>query len=77
MKPALDAFHSAKAAIEGVVLTTISEEIPFVVETDASNHTIAGILNQVGQPVEFFSHSINLNNDIQLLKRRPMLLLNL
>ncbi len=48
IKPALDAFHSAKAVIKGAVLTTISKEIPFVVEIDASNHPIAATLNQAG-----------------------------
>jgi hypothetical protein len=46
-------------AIEKAVLTTIDEDVPFVVETDASHHAIAATLNQAGRPVAFFSRTLN------------------
>ncbi len=46
-------------AIERAVLTTIDEDIQFVVETDASHHAIAAKLNQAGRPVAFFSRTLS------------------
>ena len=53
------AFETTKAYIESAVLTTIDSDVPFVVETDASNHAIAATLNQAGRPVAFFSRTLN------------------
>ena len=41
------------------VVKTIDEAIPFVVETDASDFSLAATLNQNGQPVAFFSKSLS------------------
>ena len=40
---------------------TISDEIPFTVETDASEYAIAAVLTQSDRPVAFFSRSLNIS----------------
>ncbi len=55
----MSSFCAAKMAIERAVLITIDEDIPFVVETDASHHAIAATLNQAGRPVAFFSQTLS------------------
>ena len=37
----------------------IDENVPFVVETDASNGAALATLNQRGKPVAFYSRSLN------------------
>ncbi len=41
------------------VVCAIDEGIPFAVETDASDYTIAATLNQNGRPVAFFSRTLH------------------
>jgi len=55
---ALGSFQELKRELEDATLQTIDENIPFVVETDASDFAIAAILNQGGRPVAFFSRSL-------------------
>lgn len=50
---------SLKKDISEATLVTIDENEPFVVETDASERTIAATLLQKGRPVAFFSRSLN------------------
>ena len=57
--PARQAFEKLKAEIEKAVLHHIDEEKPFVIESDASQHTIAATLNQCGRPVAFFSRTLS------------------
>ena len=56
---ATDAFKLLKNDIVNAVVKTIDEAIPFVVETDAADFSLAATLNQNGQPVAFFSKSLN------------------
>ena len=34
-------------------------KLPFVVETDASNYQLGGVIKQNGEPVAFYSHKLN------------------
>ena len=56
---ALQAFASIKDDISRSVIKVVDTDLPFVVETDASDKAIAGTLLQCGRPVAFFSRSLN------------------
>ena len=53
----LNAFHLLRKELCSACLTCIKERVPFVVECDASNHTLSATLNQGGQPVAFHSRT--------------------
>ena len=55
---ALEAFTAIKQDISRSVITVVDPELPFVMETDASDKAIAGTLLQHGRPVAFFSRSL-------------------
>ena len=54
---ALRDFESLKKEIKKAALTSIDENLPFVVECDASDVAISATLNQGGRPVAFMSRS--------------------
>ena len=51
-------FENFKEEIEKASLHSVDEKIPLVVETDASDTTIAATLNQENGPVAFFSRTL-------------------
>ena len=55
----LKSFELMKTEIANSVVHRIDYDIPFEVETDASEHTIAASLNQAGRPVAFFTRTLN------------------
>ncbi|KRX78580.1 Retrovirus-related Pol polyprotein from transposon 17.6 [Trichinella sp. T6] len=58
-QPAMDAFKALKKGIVNSVVTAIDDELPFTVETDASDHAIAATLSVLGKPVSFFSRMLS------------------
>ena len=52
------AFNSLKCELESACLSCVGEGIPFAVECDASEYTIAATLNQGGQPVAFLFRTL-------------------
>ena len=56
---AMNSFNELKSIIEQAVVTAIDEEIPFQVETDASEIALAATLTQNGKPVAFFSRMLH------------------
>ena len=55
----LEAFHGIKKDIADSVVKVIDADLPFQLETDASDRSIAGTLVQSGRPVAFFSRSLS------------------
>ena len=55
---AIRVFEHLKDIIGAAVITAINDDLPFDVETDASDVAIAAILKQDNNPVAFFSRSL-------------------
>jgi transposase InsO family protein len=55
---ALKSFEDIKSEIEKAALSPINENIPFIVESDASDQALAATLIQDGRPVAFFSRKL-------------------
>ena len=56
---ALKSFTQLKSDLERASLGAIKDELPFEVETDASDYAIAAILSQNGRPLAHFSRTLN------------------
>ena len=56
---ATNSFSKLKSIIEQAVVTAIDENIPFQVETDASEVALAATLTQNNRPVAFFSRMLH------------------
>ena len=55
----MKAFNLLKSDQGEASLGAIGDDLPFKVETNASDHTIAAILSQNGRPVAYFSRRLN------------------
>ena len=53
------AFEMLKSELTSACLTCVNEGLPFTVECDASNHTLAASLNQGGRPIAFHSRTLS------------------
>ncbi|KRZ58467.1 Retrovirus-related Pol polyprotein from transposon 17.6 [Trichinella nativa] len=58
-QPAVDAFKALTKNIVNSVVTAIDDELPFTVETDASDHAIDATLIKLRKPVAFFSRMLS------------------
>ena len=58
---ALKSFEEMKEILADVTLDVIREDIPFTVETDASDIAVSATLNQNEKPVAFFSRTLRSN----------------
>ena len=56
---AVEAFEGLKEEIKVAAVSSIDPDIPFVIETNASDVAIAATSNQAGRAVAFFSRSLN------------------
>ena len=56
---ACNAYEAIKREISEAIVVAPEDSIPFVLETDASDHCIAATLNQAGRPVAFCSHTLS------------------
>ena len=56
---AISAFHLMKNKLANATLHPIDEAVPFTVETDASDFTIAANLNQNRKPVAFHARTLS------------------
>ena len=48
-----------KSKLASACLTYVNKGLPFTVECDASNHTLAASLNQGGRPIAFHSWTLS------------------
>ena len=55
---AIKAFDELRSSLANASLTCIRDNMPFRVDRDASEHTIAATLSQADRPVTFFSNFI-------------------
>lgn len=56
---AVKVFESLKTDVANASLTAIEDDIPFRVETDASDFAIGATLSQANRPIAFFSRTLN------------------
>ena len=63
-REAEEAFIRLKTEIEKAAVYSIDENVPFMVETDATDAAVAATLNQGGRPVAFFSQTLNASEQL-------------
>jgi transposase InsO family protein len=56
---AISAFKALKDDVAKATMAAIQDDVPFRVETDASDFAIAATLSQAGRPIAFFSRTLN------------------
>lgn len=55
----VDAFQQLKQELSNVTLEAVDDDLPFTLETDASEVAISATLNQNHKPVAFYSRTLN------------------
>jgi hypothetical protein len=65
----ISAFKALKDDVAKAVMAAIEDDVPFRVETDASEFAIAATLSQAGLPVAFFSRTLNKCEQLLILRR--------
>jgi len=56
---AIKAFNELRSSLVNATLTCVRDDMPFRVDCDASEHTIAATLSQADRPVAFFSGTLS------------------
>ena len=74
---ASQAFAVLKTELATVSLQPIDENTPFVVETDASDNAVSGILHQNRKPVAFFSRTLQKGEkDLHSVEKEAMAIID-
>ena len=71
-KQSAEAFESLKETLLNCCLSYIRDDVPFQVDCDASEHSVAATLSQQGRPVAFFSKTLNKRERFILLLKKKL-----
>ena len=71
-KQSAEAFEPLKETLLNCCLSYIRDDVPFQVDCDASEHSVAATLSQQGRPVAFFSKTLNKRERFILLLKKKL-----
>ena len=71
-KESAEAFESLKETLFNCCLSYIRDDVPFQVDCDASEHSVAATLSQEGRPVAFFQKRLTRARKFILLLKKKL-----